>query len=227
MKLDEYEIDYVKYFVQSKGYHYYEILGEILDHFILLLEEKKEEKPTMIFRDLVDEVYQTVGKSAFKEISESAKKRVRKKYNTIFFKNLFLFLNYKYVLITLTAGFLLYQIQVLLKNVVAYDTFQLICSIALIVFAFRYITNEYANPKFLVRKVSNYQVYIILMTTGYFFRVINKSIENPIYAEINIHYLITTLALIVKAMIIFAMAKTIKAGVEECDEMEEVYQVLK
>jgi hypothetical protein len=40
MKLDEYELDYVKYFIQVKGYRHYEVLAEILDHFVLLLEEK-------------------------------------------------------------------------------------------------------------------------------------------------------------------------------------------
>jgi hypothetical protein len=227
MKLNEYELDYVKYFVQTKGHYHYEILGEILDHFILLLEEKKEENPDTSFEKLVDDTYQTVGKLAFNAISRSAKERVEKKYQLIFFKSLFLFLNYRYILITAAAGYLLYHTYLLLDTSI-YAAVVTGSTVLLLIFAYNYNSSiTSTDPRFLCNKVASRYGFYLIFGAGLIFRILIYMVEEPIAYGLNLPYLILTFEIIAKVMIVYAIIKTGKAASEESESMEETYQVLK
>jgi hypothetical protein len=232
MQLDEYEIDYVKYFIQVKGYGQYEVLAEILDHFVLLLEEKKGENPTTSFENLVDDAYATIGKSMFKEINRSTVERITKKYKSILAKNSIAFLHYKYVLIMAFAGFLLYHLQSLIHSGMDYppDKFNGIFGFSIYIFIFlggKYTTAaKIGNPKFMCNKIAKrygYYLFVAMMA----FEAIIRIVIHPISFGFNMYYLISAVAMVVQIVVLYVIIKTAKDIVQESEVMEETYQVLK
>lgn len=228
MKLDEYELDYVKYFIQVKGYHQYEVLGEILDHFVLLLEEKLDENPTMSFEDLVDDVYETSGKETFKEINRSAKRRIRRKFNRLFISHLMVFLYYKYVLAIAFVGLLLYQLQSLLQNIADYLVIHTISTVLMYFFVAKFSsTTGEGNPKFMCNKIAKRYGFYFVLTASVVFGTLIKGVLKPASLGFNMFYLSSTVVLIVQAVILYSLVRTARMFVEESEEMEETYQVLK
>ncbi len=228
MKLDEYEIDYVKYYIQVKGYHEYEVLAEILDHFVLLLEEEKDKNPEVRFEDLVDKVYDVSGKSAFKEINQSTKKRVAKKYMRLFFGHLMVFLHYEYVLMIAVAGLLLYQLQSLFQNTLDYLVIHTISTFTMYFVIFKFSSaTELGNPKFMCNKITKrYGAYLLIIAT-IIFRILIEIVLKPVTFGFNTFYLISTVVLIVQAVVSYALIRTARLIVEESFSMEETYQILK
>lgn len=231
MKLDEYEIDYLKYFIQVKGYHQYEVLAEILDHFVLLLEEKKEESPTVSFEALVDDTYETVGKSMFKEINRATIERSTKRYRSLLAKNGIASLHYKYVILMALAGFLFYYLQSEIHSANKYpdNKFSGIFEFAKYIFIF--LGGEFTsamklgNRKFMCNKIAKrygYYLFIAIMI----FEGFIKTIIHPVSFGFNMYYLISAVVMVVQIVLLYVIIKTAKDIVEESEEMEETYQVL-
>ncbi|RZK22043.1 MAG: hypothetical protein EOO43_10110 [Flavobacterium sp.] len=228
MKLDEYELDYVKYFIQVKGYHQYEVLAEIMDHFILLLEDKREENPTMSFETLVDNVYETSGKAMFKQINRSTRRRITAKFHRLFFSHLMVFLHYKYIGIITLCGLLLYHAQSVFFKledlVIAYS----ISALILYFFMYKFSSaTDIGDPKFLCNKIIKRYGFWLLIVAGVVFRVCIKVAINPANIGFNLFYLISTVLILVQGIILFSLVRTARLITEESERMEETYQVLK
>ncbi len=228
MKLDEHELDYVKYFIQVKGYHQYEVLAEILDHFVLVLQEQKEEHPNVAFEELVNDAYATDGKLMFKEINRSTKSRITKKYNRLFLSHLVVFLHYEYVLAMAVIGFLLYHLQSLLQNVADFLIIHYISTALIFFFKYKFTSaTEIGNPKFMSNKLTKRYGLYLLVVAYVIFRILIEYILNPISYGFNMYYLISTVVLIVQGVILYSLVRTARIIVEESEAMEETYQVLK
>lgn len=227
MKLDEYEIDYVKYFIQVKGYHQYEVLGEIMDHFILLLEERKAQSPDNPFEDLVNEAYETVGKSMFKEINQSAKRKVIKKYNRLLLGHLFVFLHYKYITIMLLVGVLIYHMQSLIQNTGNFLVIQSITTFLVYLSVFRFSAVTDGNRKFMSTKITRKYGFYLVLATILIFGTLNRGILKPSVLGFSWYYLFTTITLLIFGIILYSLIRTARIIVQESDVMDEAYQSLK
>ncbi len=228
MKLDEYELDYVKYFIQVKGYHQYEVLAEIMDHFISLLEEKKEEHPRVSFEDLVNDVYATSGKMMFKEINRSTKSRITRKFNRLFLSRLMVFLYYKYVLMVAFVGWMLYHIQALFLKAENFLIAYTISTILMYFFMYKFSSaTELGNPKFMCNKIIKRYGACLLLFASLIFRLSIEIGLKPADLGFNMYYLISTVLIMVQVIILYSLVRTANIITEESEAMEETYQVLK
>lgn len=227
MKLDEYELDYVKYFIQVKGYHQYEVLAEIMDHFILLLEEKKSEKPTEKFEDLVDSLYESEGKIVFKQINKAAKRKVFKKYNRLFFGHLMVFLHYKYVLFLAMGCIVLYYLQYFIQHYTNIFILQSLITATIYFFVFRFTAVTDGNFKYMSTKITRRYGFGLLICVVVVLGTLNRVLIKNTYFGFNLSYLVSTLILVVMAVILYALVRTARMIAQESDELDEIYQVLK
>lgn len=228
MKLDEYELDYVKYFIQVKGYHQYEVQAEIMDHFVLLLEDKKLDDSTAQFEDLVNDTYETVGKNMFREINYSTKRKVTEKYNRLFLGHLVTFLHYKHALLIIIAGILLYYFQSFLQNTANFLVAPTLTSIALYYFIYKFSSaTELGNPKFMSNKITKRYGSYLLLAAFIIFGTLIKVVLKPSSLGFSTYYLISTVALILLVIIAYSLARTARIIVKESIDMEETYQILK
>ena len=232
MKLDEYEQDYVKYFIQVKGYHQYEVLAEILDHFVLVLEEKKDENPAIAFEDLVDEVFEREGKVMFAAVNKATKERAARKFKSILARNAIAILHYKYVLLMALMGFLLYHLQSFLHNENGYSSSKFAGIFQYSKYVFIFLGGEFTsaiklgNRKFMCNKIAKrygYVLFIAIMVSD----VISRVIITPSSFGFNMYYLISAVNMVVQIVLLYVLIRTAKDIVEESDEMEETYQILK
>ncbi len=232
MKLNEYELDYVKYFIQVKGYHQYEVLAEIMDHFILLLEEKREENPMAPFETLVDETYETVGKAMFNEINLATIERTTKRYKSLLAKNGIAMLHYKYVILMALAGFLLYYLQSELHNGNVHLGNKFIGIFGFSTYIFIFLGGQFnsamdiGNRKFMSNKIAKrygFWLFVAVMILEFLIRIAIR----PLSFGFNMYYLVSAVAIVLQVALLYVIIKTAKEIVKESDEMEETYQVLK
>lgn len=225
MNLNLDEINYVKKFIIEKKYIYVEEQVEILDHFLSLLEDKKDEYENIPFEQLASFVYEE-NKVELKSIKQSVRKNYLQKYKKDFLKNLAGHVSFKYITLYIIITFLYYLYLNLIRDHLSILTIFIPALLLLPISMLDYRRKfEPAKGKFLINRYASrflilqsaFQLYpcnIILSLGG------NWGITQ------NIMFILISSVLVFQIVLFRAFIKTILVEAESCKKMEEDYKLV-
>ena len=222
------EIGYVKFFLHKKKHFYFEIQVEVMDHFFSVLEEEKPKYPSMIFSDFVEQTYAKYA-ADLESIKVSLKKKLRTKYNWIFVQQFFKPLTNLHLLLVILGVVALYYLQIFISDYFGSLAFYVFTGIPLLIMLFKYSPpSDFLIGNFLTSKIAgNYGIIVWIYSFCVFSFIRHANMNTSIIVdELNISFLIISIAIVVKAMIINAMIKTDWIGVKEAKKMEPASEAL-
>lgn len=226
MELTGEEIGYVKFFIHKKKYFYFEVQAEVMDHFLSLLEEKKPKDTSLVFSDLVEQVYLEHSKE-LNSIQNSLSKRLQAKFNGIFFLNAITPLKPKYLILTVFIGIALFNLQLFLQNYISFAVFYLLISIICLVILFKYSPSSDAlMGNYLANKIASNYGYGLYVFSSFVFMLIYNGNTVLASSGFNITCLVATICIIIKLLYVYAMIKTAWIGVNDCKLMERNSEIL-
>ena len=117
VKLNEEQIDHLKEFIKTKGFHDHAVILEILDHFACKIEDIMTNEPKMSFYDALMKARLSFGVMGFQPISSAFEKQSRKKYRKLYWRNLFQsFTSIKFLILLDLSGYVSYELWLLFER---------------------------------------------------------------------------------------------------------------
>jgi hypothetical protein len=226
MELTDEEIGYVKFFIHKKKYFYFEVQSEVMDHFLSLLEDEKPKDTSLVFSDLVEQVYLEHSKE-LNSIQNSLSKRLQQKYNSIFFKNALTPLKPKYLILIILGGIAIFNLQLFLQNYISFAVFYLLFSIVSLIILFKYSPpSDALIGNYLANKIAGNYGYVLYVFSSFVFIFIYNGRPVILPTGFNITCLVATIGIIIKFLYVNAMIKTAWVGVNECMALERKSEIL-
>lgn len=220
------EIGYVKFFLHKKKHFYFEVQVEVMDHFFSVLEEEKPKYPSMVFSDLVSQVYNKCAKE-LNSIQISLERRLQSKYNYVFVKEIVKPLTNKSLIMVILSVIVLFYLQVLLHEYISSQGFYLIVAAINLGVLFKYMApSDLLNGNYLTEKIASNYGMVPWIFSMFSFMIIKYAAPAIATSGFNVTYLIVAMALVIKSMLINAMIQTSHAGVTECLTMEPASEAL-
>lgn len=225
MKLSSAQLIAVKSFIQSRGIKYIDVQTEIVDHVASAIEEKMDGNALLKFEDALKQTHASFGIFGFGSMEDAIIKGMNNRFRKIFWKNFSSFLGLKYMGMILLAGFLLYQMQVLINDQYHMLAIFLIAIFGLLGILVILSLNYKGYKNFLTYRTSSSYLIFIGSFLNLFNFVIGKAITGTIFGA-NSNYLIGTIVLLFFIIYVTAAFRTAIIGIRESKLLMEKYQLL-
>lgn len=225
MKLTKEQLARIRSFIQQKGFNYIDVQMEILDHVASSVEERMEADQHLKFEDAITQTHEAFGPDGFTVIQKSVVKGLKKKYSKFFWQNFLSYFGYKYILMVLFLGFVVYKLQMMVSN----DNFYTIYIIGM--FGIVGILLLYNLKDSIYKKYMSYRSAVSFLTfLGSFLVVTNmaisKSNQTLIFFSLNRSFLIVSVLITLFVIYFITALKTAKAGMRESKQLMDKYKLV-
>ncbi|QNR85511.1 hypothetical protein H9N25_03275 [Pedobacter riviphilus] len=225
MNLTKEQLDYIRSFIQQKGYNYIDVQLEILDHVASSVEEKMEENPLLGIDAAINDTQEAFGPDGFAVIQKSVVNGLKKKYSKFFWQNFLDYFGYKYILLVLFLGFVVYKLQEIVSN----DDFYMIYIVGM--FGVIGLLLLYNIKDSIYKKYMSYKSSVsFLMFLGPFLAItniaINKSVTIVKIFSLNRSFLIVSVLITLFVIYFIAALKTAKVGMRASKHIMDKYKLV-
>lgn len=225
MNLNKLQLEEIQAFISRKGVKYLDVQMEILDHVASGVEERMTMEPSLSFEDALKQTHASFGIFGFSGVEDSIVNAMSKKYNKIFWKSFLMFFHYRYILLVVLAGFLIYEAQVLVNDYFRFLTFFLGFVLLIIVLSyFIGLRNNHYKKLLVYRNTFSYFSFF-----GSGFLIYNYLIGNINYFEIigaQQILILSSIMLVVFMVYILTAIKMALLGFKESKLLMEKYEIL-
>jgi len=232
VKLNEEQINHLKEFIKTKGFHDHAVILEILDHFACKIEDIMTNEPKMSFYDAITKARLSFGVMGFQPISSAFEKQSRKKYRNVYFSNFIKTVSsIKYIPLLLLVGYAIYTFWIFCeKN--NYKHFIEIndCSLFIALFLLTaFAVKLMMSPGRTFRQKSYFFKLASSMVSFLPFFIYIAGPNRLLFSDTHVHSLrpaAVTLAVffVYIAIHIIAEYKTLKKAIEDDKEIERFYK---
>lgn len=225
MNLNKEQLNEIKTFISKNGIKYLDVQMEILDHVASGIEERMAANMKLTFEEALKQTHASFGIFGFGRVEDSIVNAMNKKYNRIFWKTFSSFFNYKYVLLVLLFGFLIYEAQILVNDYFQFLAYFLCFNLLIIVLShIVWLRNTHYKNLLVYR---NSFSYFSFFSSG--FLIYNYLIDNIRYFEIISVQQILILSSIILVLFMVYILTAIKMallGFKESKLLMDKYQIL-
>ncbi len=225
MNLNKEQLEQIRSFIQQKGFKYIDVQMEILDHVASSVEEKMDADQNLNFEDAITETHEAFGTDGFAVIQKSVVDGLKKKYSKFFWQNFRNYFGYKYIILVLFLGFIVYKLQEIVNN----DDFYTIYLVGM--FGVVGLLLLYNLKDSIYKKYMSYRSSVsFLMFLGPFLVITNMAINKSVTAvkifSLNRSFLIVSVLITLFVIYFIAALKTAKVGMRESKHIMDKYKLV-